>query len=61
MFKKFFKRFIFKFYESKLKRFLRLSSGPYVSGDSIRKQCEHVFDEDKGINPRKLKKIKVFL
>lgn len=55
MFKKFFKRFIFKFYESKLKRFLRLSSGPYVSGDSIRKQCEHVFDEDKGINPRKIK------
>ena len=35
--------------------FLRLSSYPLTSGDTFRKYADHIFDETKTINPRKVK------
>tara|TARA_Y100000389_G_C17471500_1_gene531719 strand:- start:12070 stop:13017 length:948 start_codon:yes stop_codon:yes gene_type:complete len=36
--------------------FLRMSSNPYVSGDTFRNYSEHIFDETRSINPKKIKK-----
>jgi len=35
--------------------FLRISSSPYVSGDTFRNYSDHVFDETRSINPKKVK------
>ena len=35
--------------------FLRLSSYPLTSGDTFRKYADHIFDETKTINPKKVK------
>lgn len=36
--------------------FLRISSSPYVSGDTFRNYADHVFDETSSIMPKKIKK-----
>lgn len=46
----------------KLKKFFRFSSFPFVSGDSFRKICDHIYDEDKNFNPEEVQSFdKVFV
>ena len=40
---------------NKNKSFLRLSSYPLASGDTFRKFSDHIFDETKKLNPKKVK------
>jgi hypothetical protein len=69
--KKILKRVYFIFYLNRKKRiyrflthislnknpnFLRLSSEPFVSGDTFRKFSDHIFDETKKIDPKKVSK-----
>ena len=36
--------------------FLRISSKPYISGDTFRNYSDHIFDETRSIVPKKVKK-----
>tara|TARA_B100001057_G_C22747064_1_gene910180 strand:- start:80 stop:1033 length:954 start_codon:yes stop_codon:yes gene_type:complete len=36
--------------------FLRITSTPYISGDTFRAYADHIFDETRSINPKKIKK-----
>ena len=36
--------------------FLRFTSTPYISGDTFRAYADHIFDETRSINPKKIKK-----
>ena len=36
--------------------FLRITSTPYVSGDTFRAYADHIFDETRTINPKRIKK-----
>lgn len=47
-------KIIYKIYVNYLSRFFRFSSKPYISGDSFRNFCNHIFDENKKINPKKV-------
>lgn len=44
------------FYLSKIRVFVRLSSYPYISGDTFRKLANHIYDERKVIKVSKIKK-----
>lgn len=39
----------------KFPKFFRFSSYPYLSGDSLRSLSDHIFDETKSMNPKKVK------
>lgn len=45
---------LYNIYKSKLSGSFRLSSFPYISGDTIRNQCNHIYDELKNFNPKKI-------
>jgi len=48
-----------QFFKITLERFpnlFRPSSNPYISGDSFRNFADHIFDESKTLDPRKIKK-----
>ena len=55
MYKKLFKK-IYIVYIKKIKKYIRLKSGPYVSGDAIRSITDHKLDESKSFIPQKVKK-----
>lgn len=53
------KKIKLKFYFFTFERFpnlFRPSSKPYISGDTFRSMANHIFDESKSFNPKKLKK-----
>lgn len=52
--KKKIKRKLYNLYKSKLSKNFRLSSYPYISGDTFRNQCNHVYDELKNFNTKKI-------
>lgn len=57
--KKYFKKINNKFIRYRLytnPRFYRPTSKPFISGDSLRKMSDHIFDETKTLNPNKVKK-----
>lgn len=56
--KRIFKRFkqeLKTFYLSYIRKYIRISSNPYISGDTFRKMSNHIFDERGEINLLKVK------
>ena len=43
------------YYQKHLKKYFKLSSTPYVSGDTFRAQSNHVLDDTSKIDPKKVK------
>ena len=53
------KKLKIRFFWLTLERFpniFRPSSKPYISGDTLRNMSDHIFDESKNINIKKIKK-----
>ncbi len=45
---------LYFFYKKYLSYYFRLSSYPYISGDTLRNYCDHVWDETSTIDPTKV-------
>ena len=54
--KKLFREIYLFIFIHKFPKFFRFSSFPYLSGDTLRNLSDHIFDETKSINPKKVKK-----
>ena len=49
------KNYIYQKYLRYFRKYVRLSSSPYISGDTFRKHSDHIYDEIKKVNVLKIK------
>lgn len=47
--------YLYKKYKNHFGKYMRLSSKPFISGDTFRKCCDHIFDETSKFNVNKVK------
>lgn len=45
----------YSLYQKYLKKYIKLSSKPFITGDTLRSQSNHILDDTSKINPRKIK------
>ena len=50
------KNYIYQKYLRYFRKYVRLSSSPYISGDTFRKYSDHIYDEIKKVDVLKIKK-----
>ncbi len=53
--RKAFQRFLTFYSINKNPKFFRPGSKPYLSGDTLRRMCDHIFDETSTLDPKKIK------